>query len=167
MNASSFRDALERVDTLRQQRRFAEALQSVESLLREEGISSELLVRRAILQQLDAGVHELDPVEQDLRNAQLLSPGHLEAQLELGHFLYAVRDQPGEALPLFHSARSRACASLKEAFIGEVKCHADLGDWASVIRVLAEADELFPGDLDLSLLRADHEEAEVHRRPQG
>jgi hypothetical protein len=165
MNASSFRDAVARVDTLRQQRRFSEALESIEGLLREEGSSSELLVRRAVLQQLDEEVHTLDQIEEDLRTAQLLSPGHLEAQLELGHFLYAVRDRSGEALPHFHSARLRACASLKEAFIGEIKCHADLRDWASVTRVLAEAEETFPGDLELSLLRADHEDAETRQRP--
>jgi hypothetical protein len=166
MNASSFRDALEQVDTLRQQRRISEALQCVERLLREEGSSSELLVRRAVLQQLDAEVHALDQIEEDLRLAQLQSPGHLEAQLELGHFLYAVRDQPGEALPHFHSARSRACASLKEAFIGEIKCHADLRAWASVTRVLDEAEETFPGDLDLSLLRAEYEDAATRPRPK-
>jgi hypothetical protein len=167
MNASSFRDALELVDTLRQQRRFAEALQSVESLLREEGISSEVLVRRAILQQLDAGAHSLEQIEGDLRLAQLRSPGHLEAQLELGHFLYAVRDQPSEALPHFRSARTRACASLREAFLGEIKCHADLGDWASVTRVLDEAEETFPGDLDLSLLRAEYADAATRPEAQG
>lgn len=163
MSASSFRKALERVDELRQERQVAEALRSVEDLLRDHEGSPELLVRRAILQQLDSEEHPLDNIEEDLRTAQLASPGHLDAQLELGHFLYAVRDLPGEALPHFQSARLRASAALKEAFLGEAKCHADLRDWTSFARVLDEADEAFPGDLELSLLRAEHEPSETQR----
>lgn len=157
MDAQSYRDALDKVTSLAHKRIFGEALQIVDDLLRENPRSSELLVRRATLQQLDDAEHSLDSIEGDLRTAQLLSPENFVAQLEIGHFLYAVRDRPGDALQSFQSARRIAADALKEAMIGEIKCHADLHAWDMAADVLAEAEAHFPNDLDLSLLRAEHE----------
>jgi len=48
----------------------------LEDLIREYPHSSELLVRRAMLQQLDRSDHSLEDIERDLRAALLLATGH-------------------------------------------------------------------------------------------
>ncbi len=166
MDAHSFRQALERVDALRRERQIREALRSVEALLREASSSSELLVRRALLQQVDEDeVHSLDEIEQELRAARSFSPGLGEAQLELGHFLYAVRDRAGEAAPIFEEARRQAALTLKEALLGELKCRAELREWDAFVRVLEEAEQHFPGDAELALLREEHPDHLEHSSP--
>nr|AGC72575.1 hypothetical protein [uncultured bacterium A1Q1_fos_1870] len=158
MPLQPYREALGRVTILKREKKLGEALCVLEELLREHPHSSELLVQRAMLQQLASGDHSLEDIECDLRAAQLLAPSHPAPQLELGHFLYAVRDSAKEALPCFHVARGLAAEALKEALLGEIKCHLELRAWSEVEEALAEAERLFPGDLELALVRAERDE---------
>lgn len=158
MPLQSYREALERVTVLEREKKLGEALRVLEDLLGEYPHSSELLVRRGMLQQLDSGDHSLEDIERDLRAAQLLAPGHPTPALEFGHFLYAVRDSAKEALPCFQVARDLAAEALKEALLGEIKCHLELRAWREAEEALTEAERLFPGDLELALLRAERDE---------
>ncbi len=157
MEPKAFREGLERADELARTEHIEEALAEIERLSKEEPNSSELLVRSAMLRQLSKREHSLEQVEGSLREASLRSPGLLNAQLELGHCLYAVRDRPGEALEYFAQTRRDALALLKEAMIGEIRCYADLNVRESQWETLAEAESIFPRDPDLSILRADLE----------
>jgi tetratricopeptide (TPR) repeat protein len=158
MEPKAFRSELERVDQLSRAGQVEAALGLVCQLSLKEPASSELLLRRAMLEQLSRQEHSLEEIERCLREACLRSPGLINARLELGHFLYAIRNQPLEALDCFAQARTDIWALLREAMIGEVRCHADLHNREAQLEVLANAESLFPRDLDISLLRADSEE---------
>lgn len=157
MEPKAFRDQLDRVDQLARTEEVEEALGLLQQLSLEEPTSSELLLRRAMLEQLSKQDHSLEEIERCLEEACQRSPGLLNARLELGHFLYAVRDRPAEAREHFTHARRDALAFLKEAMMGEIRCHAGRNDREAQWQTLAEAESLFPRDLDLSLLRADLE----------
>ena len=154
-------DALSQLRTLRRERRFGEALALVERLLKEGPSSAELLVLRAQLLQLAPETHMADPLaaaEESLAQACALAPDAVEPLIEMGHFLYAVKDRPANALTQFEAAERLARAGLKDALIGKIKCLAQLGRQAEARAEMATAAEIFPDDTDLGVLQAELDE---------
>ncbi len=157
MDVQSFRRALDNIDALRRDKKFGEALRAVNELMPSAPYAGELLVRLGMLLQVVDDDSTLEKVETALRAAETCAPGNLDASIELGHFLYAVRDQPREALVHFEAAHEKATTSLKDALIGKIKCHADLHDWNAVESALDEAKLHFPDDSDLQMLRDEYQ----------
>jgi tetratricopeptide (TPR) repeat protein len=146
-------EALSEIRVLQRERRFDEALARVERLLAEGPCSTELLVSRARLLQLSSH----SPDEADA--ADPLAPEGIEPRIELGYFLYAVRDRTAEALGHFEDAERLACNLLKDALMGQLRCLAELGRADELQATLADAVQLFPDDLDVGLLQAELEGA--------
>lgn len=158
MDNRSFRAALDNLDALRRNGDHDEALRLANELLTQMPLSGELLVRVGLLLQLVRDEGSLDEIEEKLGSAVVCAPSNVDASIELGHFLYAVRDKSNEALPYFESAREKAETLLKEALIGAIKCYAELGNWAAVDAAFDDAERHFPGDMDLSMLREECDE---------
>jgi tetratricopeptide (TPR) repeat protein len=154
-------DALSELRTLRRERRFGEGLALVERLLREGSSSAELLVFRAQMLQLAPATDMPDPLaaaEESLAQACALAPDAVEPRIEMGHFLYAVKDRPADALTQFEAAERLARAGLKDALIGKIKCLAQLGRQSEARAEMATAAEMFPDDTDLGVLQAELED---------
>jgi lipopolysaccharide biosynthesis regulator YciM len=154
-------DALSELRTLRRERRFGEALALADRLLKAGPLSAELLVWRAQMLQLAPEADVADPLaaaEESLTQACALAPEAVEPRIEMGHFLYAVKDRPADALGQFEAAERLARAGLKDALIGKIKCLAQLGRQAEARAEMAIAAEIFPDATDLGVLQAELEE---------
>lgn len=153
-------NALAELRALRRERRFSEALELVERLLKEAPFSTELLVGRAQLLQLAPRAEVNDPLaaaEESLARACALAPDAIEPRIEMGHLLYAVQDRPADGLAQFEAAGELARAALKDALIGKIKCLTQLGRHAEAGTELAWAAQLLPDDTDLGVLQAELE----------
>jgi lipopolysaccharide biosynthesis regulator YciM len=153
-------DALSELQALRRERRFSEALELVERLLKEAPFSTELLVRHAELLQLAPQAKVSNPLaaaEASLAQALALAPDAIEPRIEMGHLLYAVQDRPADGLDQFEAAEELARAALRDALIGKIKCLAQLGQHAEAGVELASAAQIFPADTDLGVLQAELE----------
>lgn len=152
--------ALAELRALRRERRFNEALELVERLLKEAPFSTELLVCRAQLLQLAPQAEASNPLasaEESLAQACALAPHAVEPRIEMGHLLYAVQDRPADGLGQFEAAEGLARTALKDALIGKIKCLAQLGRHAEAAVELACAAQIFPHDTDLGVLQAEFE----------
>jgi hypothetical protein len=81
--------------------------------------SSQLLVLMATAGLLGDGEQcSLDEVREWLERAVKYAPQDVDAQLELGHFLDAVADEPRLAIPIFKAALGKAIEFLETALDG-------------------------------------------------
>jgi hypothetical protein len=81
--------------------------------------SSELLVLMATAGLLGDGEQcTIDEVREWLERAVKLDPHSVDAQLELGHFLDAVADEPQLAIPVFKGALEKSIDFLETALDG-------------------------------------------------
>ena len=154
-DAQTYCKALEQVAALQQCHDFDGALQVIDELLADDPHSSLLHLRRAVLLQVSRASRPLEEVEQALQLACAFDDTNIEAQLEWGHFLDAVRDRPQEALDHFTIASKLAVESLKDALLGRVRCLIQLDQQDAALETLREAERCFPDDTDVELLRAD------------
>jgi tetratricopeptide (TPR) repeat protein len=151
---------LSELRALRRERRFSDALELVERLLKEAPFSTELLVCRAQLLQLAPQAEVSNPLaaaEESLAQACALAPDAIEPRVELGHLLYAVLDRPADGLAQLEAAERLARVALKDALIGKIKCMAQLGRHAEARIELTSAAQIFPDDTDLGVLQAELE----------
>ena len=119
-------------------------------------------MRRAMIIQLlnregDQELPSLTLAMQSLEEAQAIAPDTVEPLLELGHFAYAVNDDPAAGKAYFHAAQEMAEASLKESLVGQIKCHLDMGNEDQANSLLERARVLFPDDDEVRML---HDESE-------
>ncbi|HXU46834.1 MAG TPA: hypothetical protein VN783_15000 [Thermoanaerobaculia bacterium] len=100
-----------------------EDVEKAEDALAEHPGSADLWILRGDLILLsDDGDHPLDAALESYRTAVAKEPDHLEAHLQLGHYLDAVADDPAAAAPWFRraielgggAAAERAIASVLE-----------------------------------------------------
>jgi tetratricopeptide (TPR) repeat protein len=155
MSWEIFRDSVADLSTLIAEKRLAEALRLVEELLEKSPGSVLLLIKRAMLIQLQEDSTDLPPLEaarESLERAIEAEPDSIEPYIELGNFEYAVADDPLTALGLFEEAASHAENSLKAALIGTVKCQLELGRADEARRTIERGKTYFPNDLELMLL---------------
>ena len=90
-------------------REFATAadLREVEQAIREHPASAALWILRGDLIQLCDDILDDYPLEEALRSyqrASRLAPDDPEPQIEMGHYLDAIADDPGGAVPHFRAA---------------------------------------------------------------
>lgn len=157
LDMQEYCNVLQRVADLQRREDFDGALRMVDELLAHNPHSSALHLRRAILLQLSPTDGPLEDVEQALQLACAFDDTNIEARLEMGHFLDAVRDLPRESLEQFIAASTLAAKSLKDAWLGRVRCLIQLDQREAAEDVLREAERCFPDDTDVELLRADLE----------
>lgn len=151
MDSSTYQDIMRQVGAHCAEMRYQDALALVDELLRECPLSAELWTRRANLLLLtpDDGPLQLDDVEHALETACALSPSLAEAQLEMGHYLHAAQNAPGQAHGYFERAAELAEKQLRDALIYQIKCLAEQGQRDRASEVLASARVRFPDDPEL------------------
>ena len=159
----SYSESRKRLLALYREQKFWDAYRLVEDLLTRYPASMEFLVQRAtIIQLLNAkGNQELPSLSlamQSLKEARELAPDAVEPLLELGHFAYAVNDDSAAGLEYFESAEEIAEAGLKEALVGQIRCHLDRGNRAQADRLLQRARLLFPDDDEVQMLHDEFED---------
>lgn len=156
-NIDVYHNSLQQVISLCKEKKFWAAYDLVNELLDKYPVTPSLLMRRAmIIQMLDTmegrEIPSLEQVKQDLLLACELAPEEIEPFIELGHFEYAVMDRPDEGMKHFITAQQNADNGMKEALIGRIKCHADMGEMQQAKELLALARKNYEDDDKIEML---------------
>ena len=147
---------LERLRELHAAGAYEDALALTGALLERFPGCAALWVKRGMLMQLSndepVGDAPLDEIAECFQRAQVLAPGDAEADIELGHFRYAVEDDTPAGMALFVAAEEKALGRLREAIAGQLRCAAELKDLETIQRLHARIAAVFPPDDDLVYL---------------
>lgn len=137
---------LNKVQRERKAGRYPEALKAVDRLLEEWPDNPPLLIQRAELIQLqdNASAPGLDEARAALQRAVALDDQSPAAQIELGHFLSAVDDDPESAAACFDRAIRLCKHYLKESLLAQAGALSELGRRSEAAACLAEAHWLEP-----------------------
>ena len=95
----------------------------------------------------------LEQIFQCFENAAALAPHDPECSIELGYFLYSVRDETEAGQEHFAAAAVKARELLREALTGQLKCAVERGNREAALEIIREADALFPEDFDIQVLK--------------
>jgi tetratricopeptide (TPR) repeat protein len=134
-----WKQKLAAVSRLWEKGKYDAALDAVEALLREWPGNGHLHGLWAGLVQLQEDpAHSLEDVRHALDRAADLDPTSAAAEIERGHFLDAVEDDPRSAARAFGDAAALARAQLVEALIGQARALAQLGKKLDARRCLLE-----------------------------
>lgn len=148
--------ALDRVRALHAAGAYEEALALTGVLLERFPGCAALWVRRGKLMQLSdeepVGDAPLDEIATCFQRAQVLAPGDAEADIELGHFRYAVEDDTLAGRALFVAAEEKALIWLREAIAGQLRCAVELHDHETIQRLRDRIAAMFPRDDELVYL---------------
>jgi tetratricopeptide (TPR) repeat protein len=139
---SSFRKFMDKIRRDCKSERFDRALTELNRLLCRWPDNPALLIMRAELIQLQdahAASPSLDDARADLERAAELDERCPNAQIELGHFLFAVKDNPKAALRCFKKATVMCRHLLKETLLGQADVLVELGRDADARACLVEA----------------------------
>jgi tetratricopeptide (TPR) repeat protein len=169
-DAKVYGDLLKAIDEVRRlykRRRFVEVIvHARKALERSPGVVPLLILKALAAQQLgddDAKLLYINEDTEALRLATQIDPGSVQALLEYGYHLYAVEANALRALEHFIKCRDAARESLRESYLGQIECLAELERPAEMRRVWSDAKRMFPGD---SALRAAWNEALSSSRPK-
>ncbi len=156
MNLNDYKGALQNLNASIKGKHLSEALQQVNQLLKAYPYSVSLLVKRAMLIQVQDESSDLPPLEEARRNLELaieLEPHSVETLIELGNFDYAVADHSESAIVHFERAISESEMGLKAAMVGMIKSQIELGLVNEAQASLERSKTLFPDDLDILMLQ--------------
>ena len=146
------RRGLDRIAVLfHEKRRYPEIVKVTRRLLSEfPGVVPLLVYKAMAIQQLDeeaAGrLATLGEAFDALSLAVELDPQSVDALTELGFYLYAIQNDANRALDVFERGIRIGAQSLREAYVGRVKCLLELRRRSAAARALSEATRLFPRD---------------------
>jgi hypothetical protein len=122
MKTSTFRRKLSAVRAAERKSDYVKALVALDALIDELPGNPSLLVRRAMLIQLQAdGGPPLNEAKHALRSALELDDKHPSALIELAQFQFAVEDDAATAKQTFDSAVAACLRLLIEALLGQAK----------------------------------------------
>lgn len=156
MHWERYKGALQRITALIGERRFDDALEQVDQLLDSSPNAVGLLIKRAMLIQLqdneNIGAPPLSEVRESLERAIEIEPNSIDAYVELGNFEHAVADDPKAALEHFKKAMTYSEDGLKAALIGMMKCQVEIGCPEDARSTLKRLQVLFPDDLDVAMM---------------
>lgn len=150
---------------LMQNKDFDAALVTVENLIDQGCVSSDLLELRGRLIQIADKSGMLFPdltleiAKSSFESAIAISRQPIGPLIELGYYKYAVMvDRTAEALAHFDDAEQNAMSGLKDALIGQAKCHLELGDQSKANAILDRLRLLYPYDEDSKIAILEMEE---------
>lgn len=157
MDLEAYTQALDKLEGLHARGDYEATYTSLSELVAAWPGAAALLIRRGRVGQLrDEG--SLEAIRDDLETAAALDPDSAAARLELGHFEYAVEDDPAAGLAAFEEAARLAGEQHLEALIGQARCLVELGRLADARRVLTEAVAISADPSDLAELNLNIEE---------
>jgi tetratricopeptide (TPR) repeat protein len=136
-NYSDFEKVIPEITELMTSKRFDEVAQIFRHM---EGLKLpvNLLVAKATAIQLanEPAGYELDDARNSLLKAVSLDPGYIDGWVELGHFYFALDDNPRAALTCFEFALPRVKNQYKNLVLATARALAELGKTDEAIEFL-------------------------------
>ncbi len=155
------------INAFRKKRAYASIVAKTTSLLDAYPYFVPVLVLKAQAIQLvdkDVGSSGLEEAKRVLRLAVELDPKSLDALNELAHFLFAVEDRSDEAVKLFERSIAMGLQTLREAYVGVIRCLMELDRWRSCEKALGEAGRIWARDLEIAALAQEFHEMRPTKR---